>query len=116
MKWLTLDKIKAQCRIDPSFTLEDDILTEYGEDAEEMVLNDIRRSYTELIEIYGEVPRPFVVASLLLVAASYKIREPISTQNLYNVGYGYEKRVKPYMKLSDNNEQSNNTQYGCKNL
>lgn len=104
MKWLTLNKIKAQCRIEQDFTLEDDILTEYGEDAEEMVLNDIRRSYTELLEIYGEVPRPLVVASLLLVAASYKIREPISAQNLYNVGYGYEKRVKPYMKLSGEDE------------
>lgn len=107
MNWLTLDKIKDQLRIDRSFTLEDDLLTDYANDAEEMVLNDINRSYTEVIELYGEVPHPLVVASLLLVAASYQHREPMSQQNLYLVGYGYDKRVKPYVKLATNNNYGN---------
>jgi uncharacterized phage protein (predicted DNA packaging) len=119
MKWLTLTQIKAQLRIEQDFTLEDDLLTSYGEDAEEMVLNDINRSYTEVIELYGEVPAPLVTASLMLVAASYAHREPVSAQNLYIVGYGYDKRVKPYMKLASGRyEQSNTEGYGtgCKNL
>lgn len=103
MKWLTLPLIKQHIRMEPDFTLEDELLTEYGEDAEEMVLNDINRSYAEVVELYGEVPRPLVVASLMLVASSYQHHEPVSAQNLYIVGYGYEKRVKPYMKLADDN-------------
>lgn len=119
MKWLTLPKIKQQLRIEPDFTLEDELLTDYGNDAEDMVLNDINRSYTEVIELYGEVPHPLVTASLMLVAASYQHREPMTQQNLYMVGYGYDKRVKPYMKLASDNYEQNNTQgYGnkCKNL
>ena len=87
MKWLTLEKIKAQLRIDPSFTLEDEILTMYGESAEDSVLDIIRRSYTEVMEKYGTVPTPLVHASLMLVDLSYKERGPVSSQNLYQVPY-----------------------------
>ena len=101
MKWLTLDKIKAQCRIEQDFTLEDDILEMYGESAEDSVLDIIRRSYTEVLEKYGEVPTPLVHASLMLVALSYKERGPVSSQNLYQVPYAVDFKLKPYMKLSD---------------
>ena len=116
MKWLTLDKIKAQLRIDPSFTLEDEILTMYGESAEDSVLDIIRRNYTEVMEKYGTVPTPLVHASLMLVDLSYKERGPVSSQNLYQVPYAIDMKLKPYMKLSDDNKQSNNIRYGCKNL
>ena len=112
MKWLTLEKIKAQLRIDPSFTLEDEILTMYGESAEDSVLDIIRRSYTEVMEKYGTVPTPLVHASLMLVDISYKERGPVSSQNLYQVPYAVDFKLKPYMKLSDEDEQTNNTQYG----
>ena len=101
MKWLTLEKIKAQLRIDPSFTLEDEILTMYGESAEDSVLDIIRRSYTEVMEKYGTVPTPLVHASLMLVDLSYKERGPVSSQNLYQVPYAVDFKLKPYMKLSD---------------
>ena len=55
MKWLTLDWIKKHSRID--FNGEDDLLEMYGEAAEEAVLNIINRSYTEVIETYGDVPK-----------------------------------------------------------
>lgn len=100
MKWLTLDKIKAQLRIDPSFTLEDEILTMYGESAEASVLDIIRRSYTEVMEKYGTVPTPLVHASLMLVDLSYKERGPVSSQNLYQVPYAIDTKLKPYMKLA----------------
>lgn len=101
MKWLTLDKIKAQLRIDQSFTLEDEILTMYGESAEASVLDIIRRSHEEVLERYGEVPKPLVHASLMLVDLSYKERGAVSSQNLYQVPYAVDFKLKPYMKLSD---------------
>lgn len=101
MKWLTLEKIKAQLRIDQSFTLEDEILTMYGESAEASVLDIIRRSYTEVMEKYGTVPTPLVHASLMLVDLSYKERGAVSSQNLYQVPYAVDFKLKPYMKLSD---------------
>lgn len=117
MKWLTLPLIKQQCRIEPDFTEEDEILEMYGESAEETVLDVINRDYTEVIEHYGEVPKPLIHASLLLAAQSYQHHEPSSVQNLYTVPYAFDMMVKPYMKLaSDNLEQTKNNKYGCKNL
>ena len=115
MKWLTLDWIKKHSRID--FDCEDDLLELYGEAAEEAVLNVIARSYTEVIEQYGEVPKPLYVASLMLVETSYTQRAPISQQNMYAVPYAFDMMVKPYMKLASNNNDNNNQGYGkCKNL
>lgn len=100
MKWLTLEKIKAQLRIEQDFTLEDNILEMYGESAEDSVLDIIRRSYTEVIETYGKVPTPLVHASLMLVDLSYKERGPVTSQNLYQVPYAIDFKLKPYMKLA----------------
>jgi len=109
MKWLTLDWIKKHSRID--FNCEDDLLDLYGEDAEETVLNLIGRSYTELVELYGEVPKPLYVAALMLVEVDYNHRSPSSMQNLYDVKYGFDLRIKPYVKLAS--DSNNNTQgYG----
>lgn len=113
MKWLTLDYIKKHSRID--FDGEDDLLNIYGESAEDTVLNVIARSYTEVIETYGEVPKPLYVASLMLVEVSYTQRAPITQTNLYTVPYSFDMMVKPYMRLASN-ENNNNNQYGCKNL
>lgn len=106
MKWLTLDKIKAQLRIEQDFTLEDDILEMYGESAEDSVLDIIRRSHEEVLEKYGKVPMPLVHASLMLVDLSYKERGPVSSQNLYQVPYAIDMKLKPYMKLADDEGQS----------
>lgn len=116
MKWLTLEWIKAHSRID--FNGEDELLELYGESAEDTVLNVIARSYTEVIELYGEVPKPLYVASLMLVEVSYTQRAPITQTNLYTVPYAFDMMVKPYMRLASNNNDNNNTQgYGkCKNL
>jgi uncharacterized phage protein (predicted DNA packaging) len=115
MKWLTLDWIKAHSRID--FDCEDELLTLYGESAEDTVLNVIARSYTEVIEHYGEVPKPLHVAALMLVEVSYTQRAPMTQTNLYTVPYAFDLMVKPYMKLASDNEQTNTQGYGkCKNL
>lgn len=115
MKWLTLDWIKKHSRID--FDCEDDLLELYGEAAEEAVLNIINRSYTEVMEYYGEVPKGLYIAALMQVEASYDHRSAVSQQQLYDVP-GFSLHLKPYIKLAGagSHGNSNNTGYGCKNL
>ena len=43
MKWLTLERIKQQLRIEPDFHDEDDLLEEYGETAEDAILEVLNR-------------------------------------------------------------------------
>lgn len=104
MKWLTLPLIKQQLRLRPDFNQEDDILELYGKSAEDTLLEIINRSYTEVMETYGEVPSPLIEASLLLVSASYTNREPVTTQQLYLVEYSFDTKVTPYMKLTTKND------------
>ena len=117
MKWLTLAKIKQQCRIEPDFTEEDILLEMYGESAEEVLLNHLCRSYENLMEVYGHIPAPLIHASLMLVDVSYQHRSPVSPQNMSIVPYTFDILVKPYMRLATENENEyNNNRYGCKNL
>lgn len=77
----------------------------YGESAEETILNLLGRSYTELVEQFGTqekpVPAPIVHASLVLVEHYYTQRAPTTMQQLYNVPYGIDSMVKPYMRLAE---------------
>lgn len=115
MKWLTLDWIRSHSRLLKNVE-ENDLLELYGEAAEDAVLNVCNRSYMDVMETYGEVPKPLYVAALMQVEASYDHRSTVSPQNLYNVP-GFSFHVKPYIKLASNNEKSNNQRYGkCKNL
>ena len=98
MKFLTIDYIKQQLRID--WSEEDTILDEYGKAAEDTLLNLLNRSYHDLLESYGEVPAPLVRAALLLVGESYQHREPSSAQNLSSVPYAFDMLIKPYMRLT----------------
>ena len=100
MKWLTLEKIKVQCRIEQDFTDEDEVLEMYGESAEDTVLNALGRSYEDMIETYGKVPTAVVHASLMLVDLSYQQRSPVSQQEMYLVPYTFDLLIKPYMKLT----------------
>ena len=100
MKWLTLDKIKQQLRIEPDFTMEDSLLTSYGEAAEETLLNYLNRPYQDVIDTWGQVPLPLVQASLMLVDVSYQYRSPISVTNISVVPYTFDILVKPYMRLA----------------
>ena len=115
MKWLTLDYIKQHSRID--IDCEDELLELYGEDAEDTVLNLINRSYEEVMELWGSVPKPLYVAALMLVEVDYNHRSPDSINNMYAVKYGFDMKIKPYIRLSGSYGNSNNTGYGkCKNL
>lgn len=101
MKFLTFEQIQAQLRLDDAqATEEHDLLELYGDAAEDMVLNTMNRTITDIYEQYGMVPKALVQAGLMLVAQSYQHREPSSPQNLYAVPYAFDLLLKPYMKLT----------------
>ena len=99
MKWLTLEQIKRNSRIDGNE--EDALLIEKGSQAEEQVLGDIDRTYQELIEWKGEVPRDLIEASLMLVDQAYHQRCAVSQIQWYTVAHGYEAKIKRYCRLAD---------------
>lgn len=101
MKWLTLDEIKDQLRIEHDFDLEDTKLTLYGESAEQAILDLCQRTYDDFIDNYGAIPAPIRECSLLLVVMSYEHGTPASAQQMYNVGYAFDLKLKPYMRLAD---------------
>ena len=100
MKWLELDDIKRQLRIELDYTDEDQELTDYGNSAEDTVLNICNRTYDDFIDNYGEIPQPIREASLLLVCASYEHRSAVTQYQMYSVGYAFDMKVKPYMRLT----------------
>ena len=101
MKWLTLQQIKYQARIEPDYTDEDTLLTDIGESAEDKVLEDCNRTYGDLIDQYGKVPMSLIRASLLLCTIGYEHRSGDAVQNLSIVPYGnYDALIRPYMKLA----------------
>ena len=55
MKWLTLDRIKQQLRIEQDFHDEDDILDLYGDSAEEAILEVLNRSFEDIM-FHGGIP------------------------------------------------------------
>ena len=116
MKWLTLEKIKAQCRIEMDFHDEDDWLTDAGETAEEAILEILNRSYEELFEVYGRVPAPVRHSSLMLVTSLYKDREKDLVQEVHS-NPSFAILLKPYMRLADKKSNNvNDNRYGCPNL
>ena len=61
-----------------------------------------RRTYEELKEMGGgQIPAKLYHAGLILVDNSYQNRTLSSTQQLYNIPYGFDMLVKNFMKLSD---------------
>ena len=111
LKWLTIERIKQQLRIEMDYHDEDELLSMYGESAEEVLLNHLNRSYEDVMEVYGHVPAPLVHASLMLVDTSYQYRSPVSAQSMPLVPYTFDILVKPYMRLA-----YAGSDYGCKNL
>lgn len=101
MKFLTFDMIKAQLRLDDEQAqLEHDLLNEYGEAAEDTVLNICNRTLEDIIEQYGKVPAPLRHVARMLVDNAYKERSPISPQNMSVVPYAFDLMLKPYMRLT----------------
>lgn len=100
MKWLTLENIKKHLRLEQDFTDEDELLEMYGASAEDTVLNMLNRTKENIEECYGKIPVPLVQASLLLVEQSYTQRGVTSAQKQYEITYGFDTLIKPYMHLT----------------
>ena len=104
-KFLSLDDIKRQCRIDGD--TEDSILTMYGQSAETTLAGYL--GYVDehnhpdvdamLTDFDNDLPKPLYQAALMLVDVSYQYRNPISNQNISVVPYTFDLLVKPYVKL-----------------
>lgn len=103
MNFLTLSYIKSHSRID--YDIEDDLLTLYGEAAEETVMNICNTTYEAMLEKYATIPSAIVQAALMLVDVSYTHRSPVSPVNLYAIPYTFDMLVKPYMILSEEEEE-----------
>ena len=98
MKWLTLERIKQQLRIEQDSHEEDEWLEDAGETAEDAILEVLNRSYEDLYEVYGRVPSPVRQTSLMLVASLYKDREKDLVQEAHT-NTTFALLLKPYMKL-----------------
>ena len=102
---LTLSDIKAQCRIESDFTLEDSLLTSYGVAAEEVLAqylgrgNSVAVMVTSLTEDFGCVPEMVKNAALMLVDLWYQHRSPVENISMSQVPYTFDMLIKPYMKL-----------------
>ena len=105
MKFLTIDKIKQQLRLD--CTCEAELLEDYGNSAEGTLAAYIGfmdennlPSVDKMLEAYGgTMPAPLVQAALMLVDTSYQFRSPVRAQNMSVVPYTFDLLVKPYVKL-----------------
>lgn len=103
LNFLTLEEIKAQCRIAPEDTEEDGLLQMYGVSAEQTVLGLINRGVLECIDEYGadlDSAVPLKQAMLALVAQSYKYREASTPENVNAVPYGVQTLIAPYVRLT----------------
>ena len=99
LQFLTLADMKAQVRLESSFTDEDNYLMMLGRAAERRLFKDIQRTYDEVVEMEGEWPMDLTLAALMLVASWYQHREPETNQSMAVVPYSaYEGFYMPYRK------------------
>ena len=116
MKFLKLEDIKAQCRIEPDFTDEDTLLTAYGGAAENTLLRICNRTYSDLLENFGEddgkggkvVPADFRVAALMQAKHLYEHRGPTENVSVSMVPYALDLLIKPFMRLTGDDENGQN--------
>lgn len=113
MKFLTLDEIKDQCRIERDFDLENTLLNAYGAASENTLLRICNRSYSDLLENFGEddgeggkvVPPDFRVAALMLAKHLYEHRGPTEMVTQSMVPYALDHLIKPFMRLTTSAEE-----------
>ncbi len=97
MKYLTIDDIKTQLRLDSD--CDDALLELYGTGAEDTILHLCNRTYENLVGTYGEVPAAIRQVTLELVSNSYDQRSPASPTNMSAVPYNFDLLVKSYIVI-----------------
>jgi hypothetical protein len=105
LQFLTLADIKAQVRIESSFTDDDQYLTMLGKAAERKVFKDTQRTYDEIVALEGEWPMDLTLAALLLTSHWYEHREPVTNQSMSVVPYAYDALYMPYRKGTYSSEE-----------
>ena len=99
MKWMDINYLKAHSRID--YDCEDALLEQYGTAAEEFLLTYIRRTYDNLIDIYGEIPAQLFVAVQMLVENMYQNRSMITMTHMSSVDYTFDALVADFVRHTD---------------
>ena len=97
MKYLTLEYIKDHSRID--YDCEDDLIEQYGEAAEETILDLVNRSYEDLLETYGKVPARIKQATFEIADHLIRHRAPAEQVSLSSVPYNFELMLKSFIIL-----------------
>ena len=104
MRWITLEDIKDQLRIEQSNHSEDRMLTRYANSAENTILTLTHRTEAELKAMNKldptEIPPEIWECTLFLVEHSYWSRGAVSPQQMYAVPYGFDMKIKPYVRLT----------------
>ena len=97
MKFLTLDYITKQARLD--CTCEAEALKIYGGAAEESILDYTNRTYEELLNDEGRIPDRILLAGLMLCDHWYNHRSPVEERIMTGVPLTFDFLIKPYVKL-----------------
>ena len=72
MKYLTIEDIKRQCRIDSDFTEDDELLEIYGDSAETFLESHLNIALDDIVaQNSGELPKALYQVLLILVDYSY---------------------------------------------
>lgn len=109
MNIITLDELKAHLRIDDD--IEDDVLTLYGDAAEEFVLGYVHRSADELTALNeeytgaSEFPKSLKVAILMQAGNLYKNRETTTAQANNVVAMGMEALMRKWVNLQTEEDE-----------
>lgn len=103
MEFLTLQMIKQQCRV--TFDYDNDLLTGYGNAAEQTIANYLHRGkkVTDMIDSlrdeYGAIPDDIYTAALMLVTNWYNHSTPVKNVQMNVVPYTFEFIIKQYIIL-----------------
>ena len=109
MKFITLNELKDQLRIEHDYTDEDGLLTTDGNAAEAALLRACNRTADDLLATFGTTdpdtgdvlpPPDFVMACLMLGKHLYEHRGPDDSVQQVQVPYSIDLMVKPFIKLT----------------
>lgn len=105
MKFLTLNDLKDQLRIERSDTTQDTELTRKANAAERKIFSDTGYTYEELLARGDDgpndtkiFPQDLVEAGLILAATWYKYRENVQNVSMYAVPNAYDFLISDYVK------------------
>lgn len=97
LRIVTLKEIKENARVEGNS--EDKLLLRKGEAAEETILNLMERTLEDIEDEFGLVPAPIKEAILMYATHLYENRGITNPTALYNVPYGIDAMLKPYIRL-----------------